>query len=172
MSHSLSLGLSFGLLATYPTLLTQMGMWQNTWQQASQETKENHLNAETMGDGKGKSTRVILGWLVSSLWGPVTTILDGWSPLHENGDAPKMPKGLGESPGHARSLGHCYSCGVAPFHHRKACNEGRGSPGHDEWREKEIRSPGGSRCWAAEAKMEAKVKVRQLQEKLKLEREA
>lgn len=67
MSHSLSLGLSFGLLATYPTLLTQMGMWQNTWQQASQETKENHLNAETMGDGKGKSTRVILGWLVSSL---------------------------------------------------------------------------------------------------------
>ena len=71
------------------------------------------MSAETMGDGKGKSTGVISGWLVSSLCGPVATIL-GWGPLREYGDAPRMPKGLGESPGHERSPGHCYSCGVAP----------------------------------------------------------
>ena len=49
-----------------------------------------------MGDGKGKSREGIPGWQASSMWEWVTAILDGRGSPHEYGDAPKMPKGLGE----------------------------------------------------------------------------
>ena len=123
-----------------------------------------------------------MGWLVSFLWGPVTTILYGWGPLHEDGDALKMSKGLGESPGHERSPGHCYSCGVAPLHHTRLLMKAGEVLGmiKDERRKLEAQAVAAVVGWpllaavrlATEAEMDARAKVRQLQEELKLEREA
>ena len=84
--------------------------------------------------------------------GPVTTILYGWGPLREYGDAPKTPKGLREVLGtvdvgkqkvEAQAVAAAVGCPLLAA----------------------VRL-------ATEAEVEARAKVRQLQEKAELEREA
>ena len=47
-----------------------------------------------MGLGKRVSEREILNWPLTSVWGGVPRILDGHGPLHDYGNALKMPAGL------------------------------------------------------------------------------
>ena len=102
-----------------------------------------------MEDGKGKSVGVISGWLVSSLWEPVTTILDGWGPLCEYGDTLKMPKSQGENPRDERSPGCCYSHGAALPDCRMAFNEGTEILGliNDERKKEEAQAAAAAVGW-------------------------